>query len=386
MARNAALEAPLELKIRGLVSDTDRHGNIRYYYRHPGRKKVRLREAFGSDAFREELRCAELGTPYRNAAPDTGPRSPAAKPGTLKWLSLEYLRRGCVDHGEGTLAHKRGALTAICDTPIEGKQTTYAEMPFVLFAETDAEYLRDLKIDTPEAANYRVKVLRSMFSWARRAKGPGGQRLVRSNPVAEVQKFRRSSDGFHTWTLDEVRQYSQRHPPGSNADLALRIYLFTGLRLADGAKVGRQHRYALEVTLEDGTIEAQHRIRYKPRKTSLTTGVEIDILILPPLLQALDALPRDRMTFLQSKNGRPYTEKSIGNMMRKWCDQAKLPQCSAHGLRKALASIAAEGGATNQQLMAMFAWTTSRQADAYTRAAERRRLATEGAKHLKLIS
>jgi len=34
-----------------------------------------------------------------------------------------------------------------------------------------------------------------------------------------------------------------------------------------------------------------------------------------------------------------------------------LAKCSAHGLRKAGATIAAENGATDQQLMAMFGWT-----------------------------
>ena len=27
----------------------------------------------------------------------------------------------------------------------------------------------------------------------------------------------------------------------------------------------------------------------------------------------------------------------LGNRMREWCDEAGLPQCAAHGLRKAIA-------------------------------------------------
>jgi hypothetical protein len=59
-------------------------------------------------------------------------------------------------------------------------------------------------------------------------------------------------------------------------------------------------------------------------------------------------------------------------------DEAGLPQCSAHGLRKAGATIAADGGATDRQLMAMFDWTTSSQANVYTAAANKKRLAREG--------
>jgi hypothetical protein len=73
-------------------------------------------------------------------------------------------------------------------------------------------------------------------------------------------------------------------------------------------------------------------------------------------------------------------------LMRKWCDDAKLPHCSAHGLRKAGAVIAAENGATSAQLQAVFGWTTSEQSDHYTRAAERKKLATAGAELLHLPS
>ena len=56
---------------------------------------------------------------------------------------------------------------------------------------------------------------------------------------------------------------------------------------------------------------------------------------------------------------------------------------SAHGLRKAGATIAADNGATSHQLMAIFGWTTIKQAEIYTKkgrseAACRRRNAASG--------
>ena len=45
------------------------------------------------------------------------------------------------------------------------------------------------------------------------------------------------------------------------------------------------------------------------------------------------------------------------------------------GLRKAGATIAAERGASERQLMAIFGWQTSKQAVLYTRAAEQKVLA-----------
>jgi len=57
------------------------------------------------------------------------------------------------------------------------------------------------------------------------------------------------------------------------------------------------------------------------------------------------------------------------------CDKAGLPKCTAHGLKKAGATFAAEAGATTSQLMAMFDWTTISQAEVYTKAANRKRMA-----------
>ena len=62
------------------------------------------------------------------------------------------------------------------------------------------------------------------------------------------------------------------------------------------------------------------------------------------------------MTFLQTEYGKPFTEAGFGNWFRDRCDEAGLPQCTAHGLKKASATIAAENGATTRQLMAMFDW------------------------------
>jgi hypothetical protein len=53
--------------------------------------------------------------------------------------------------------------------------------------------------------------------------------------------------------------------------------------------------------------------------------------------------------------------------------------CSAHGLRKAGATLAAEAGATDRQLMALFDWTSASQATVYMAAADHKRLAKQAA-------
>jgi len=55
--------------------------------------------------------------------------------------------------------------------------------------------------------------------------------------------------------------------------------------------------------------------------------------------------------------------------------------CSAQGLRKAGAKIAAESGATTHQLMSIYGWETLKQAEIYTREANMVAMA-EGAMYL----
>ncbi|WP_051074078.1 tyrosine-type recombinase/integrase [Rhizobium freirei] len=66
--------------------------------------------------------------------------------------------------------------------------------------------------------------------------------------------------------------------------------------------------------------------------------------------------------------------------MRDWCNEAKLFHCSTHGLRKAGATIVAENGATDEELMSIFGWTTKGQTTRYTKKARRKKIAA-GAIH-----
>jgi integrase len=103
--------------------------------------------------------------------------------------------------------------------------------------------------------------------------------------------------------------------------------------------------------------------------------------MLPALQQIIAASPCGELTFLVNDLNRPFTEAGFGNKFREWCDQAGLRHCSSHGLRKAGATIAADNGATSQQLMAIFGWSSLKMAELYTRAANQKRLA-ESATHM----
>jgi integrase len=109
-----------------------------------------------------------------------------------------------------------------------------------------------------------------------------------------------------------------------------------------------------------------------------------ELPILPPLRLILNATPSGHLTYLVTTYGKPFTANGFGNWFRKRCNEAGLPHCAAHGLRKAGATAAANNGATEHQLMAIYGWESPKQAAIYTRKANRKRLAGD-AMHL-LIS
>jgi integrase len=56
-------------------------------------------------------------------------------------------------------------------------------------------------------------------------------------------------------------------------------------------------------------------------------------------------------------------------------NEAGLPHCTAHGLRKAGATIAAENGASEHQLMSIFGSATLKETERYTKTARRKKMA-----------
>lgn len=354
----------MRLDLPYLMADTDRHGNERLFVRRFGRK-IRIRAEPGTKAFTDAygaaLEALESDAPPRPAGPRGG-----APAGTLGWLAATYF--AAVEFTSLPLVSqstRRGIIEACLREPIKpGSKDKLALCPLALLSAAHIRMLRDRRKDKPGAANNRLKYLSSMFGWALEHTPP----LMRSNPARDVKRLRYSTDGFHTWTVDEVKQFEATHPIGTKPRLALGLLLYTGARRGDVVTFGRQH-------VRDGVIH------FTPSKSRFNQNPPpVDVPIFPELAKIIEAGPTGDLTFLMTEWGKPFTSNGFGNWFRDRCDEAGLPQCSAHGLRKARATIAAERGATDRQLMAMFGWTTERQANVYTKAANRKRLSAAGAK------
>lgn len=349
---------------KGVSVDRDRHGNVRLYFRAPGRPKVRLRETPGTKPFDDEVACARLGIGYKPAnAPETPePKGKRAAEGSLLWLVQEYKARAAIS--AALMTRRARLLEEICDsTHKNGKKR--GTLPYALMTRKHVLEIRDELRQTPGARNDVVKVISAMFGWAVEAG------VHEFNPAIGIKRLH-SGDGFHTWTVEEVEQFEKVHGPGTKARLALHLGLFTGLRLEDLSIIGRQH-------VKNGWLS----IRPTKNKRSKKEAVVVELPILPELQKTIDTSPIGNMTFLVTEFGKPFSVKGLGNKMRQWCDEAQLFHCTTHGLRKAGASIAAENGATDEDLMALFGWVTKSQTTHYTKKARRKLIAGRAAHKLQ---
>ena len=352
----------VKVELPNLLRDKDRHGNLRTYYRRKGQRMIRLHAAPGTPEFIAEYQRARDGetTPAR-------PRTVKAAAGSLRGFVTGYYESANFRTLDASTQRvRRGLLDAICESKAKAGMRR-GDLPLARMEPRHIRELRDQKLDLPEAANGRVKALRRLFAWAIEYD------LADRNPAADVAYLSGSREGFYTWTVEEVSQFERHHPIGSKARLALALLLYTGVRRSDVVKLGRQME-------RDGILHFTEKkgadSRALGRKKSSVPKRRV-LPILPALRAVIDATPSGTLTYLVTSFGQPFTAAGFGNKFRTWCNAAGLPQCSAHGLRKAGATIAAENGATPHQLMAVFGWTNIKQAEGYTRTANRERLASE---------
>lgn len=321
-----------------LIYDPDRYGNERYYVRKPGQPKIRLRQPFGTPAFRQEYDDAMDGKITSK------PRGKIAE-GSALWLCRTYYK------SSPFLNDLAPSTQEVRKRILEKWAEALGDRPFAKIKEQHVLKWFDDRAEHPHAANNFLKALRGLFRFAKKRK------LIVVDPTTGVEKNKVESDGFHTWTEAEVEQYEARHSVGTKPRLALALLLYTGVRRSDVVTLGDQ--------LRDGF----HRVRQQKTKGILM------LPILPELTEIIAASPCGEVTYLVTEYGKPFSAKGFGARFRKWCDAADLPHCTMHGLRKVGATRAAEGGATDRQMMAIFGWSDPDQATIYIKAAEQKKLA-----------
>lgn len=322
-----------------------RHGEMVWYVRRGHGRRIRLRAPYDTSEFWAEYQAALIAL-AGSAEPPKG-----RKARSLAW-AIDLYRHSSAWAGL-SLATRRQS-----ENIFHKVIATAGDEPLDKITQGIIIAGRERRATTPHAANNFLKTMRRLFAWA-----AGDGRLVAVDPTKGVSLLKGRNDdiGFHTWTEDEVRRFEERWPLGTRERLALDLLLYTGFRRGDVVRLGRQH-------VRDGIIT------FRQEKT----GGVVTIPVLPPLASSIEETQTGDLTFLVTERGQPFVKESFGNWFRRACREAKCPG-SAHGLRKAGATRAAENGATERELMALFGWTTGKMAQHYTKAADARRLALQAA-------
>ncbi|MBA4223363.1 MAG: integrase [Methylobacterium sp.] len=324
-----------------LSKDVDRHGNVRWYVRVPGKPKVRLTQEYGSDAFWSAYRDALAGKP---TAESSAPGK--VEKGSFRELCQKYYASSefkLLD--TSTRAWRTRALDLVCKTkgslPVDRMET---------------KHVRRLRDELEKAAaNQRLKALKALFGWAVAAEE------VAANPARDVKLVKYTTNGHHSWTVEEVLRFEKRWPLGTKPRLAMMLLYYSAGRREDAVRLGPSH-------IQNG------RLRFQQAKNEHRSPVDIDIPADPRLLEAIEFTPHGEEVFLETQYGEPFTPNGFGNWFRERCKDAGVPG-RAHGLRKAIAARLAESQATPHEVMSVTGHKTLEEVERYARAARKPRMA-----------
>lgn len=333
----------MKVKIQYVDHFKDRYGKERIYFRKIYRgPRIKLRGPLGSPEFWEDYTNAVNGVTktkvkrtYKHASPES-----------VRWLVEQYYQSAAFNEiGDGYRRTRRGILEKFCEQ--------YGDKPFATLKPQRIRTMRDKMIARPGAANNLLKALRQIYNYA------VDYGYMDTNPVAVVKKLKtKNKNGFHAWTDEEIKKYEDRHPIGTKARLALALLLHTGQRRSDVVTMGRPH-------VKKGWMTVIQK----------KTDKQIEIPVQNKLDEIIKASPTGDLTYLVTDYGKPFTANGFGNWFRKRCDEAGLPQCSAHGLRKAAASHLADIGCSVHEIMSITGHDSVSEVQRYTKATQQKRLA-----------
>lgn len=325
-----------------------KRGRTVWYVRKGHGPRYRMLAQYGSDAFKVE---------YNDVLAGRKPRRGQQVAGTLQWLWDAYRKTDAwLALAQATRRQRENIMLHV----IKGAGAE----PFAAIKQDHIVAGLDRRADTPSAARNFLDTMRGLFQWAK-ARGH-----VRHDPTADVKPpRRRRGSGFAPWTRDDVAAYQARWPLGTPQRVWLDVLLYTGLRRGDAARIGPSH-------VQNGALTI-----------ATEKSGEMIVVTLPILdvLQAtLDAGPIGTETWIVGPRGHRFVKEAFGNTFSEAARAAGIEK-SAHGVRKIAATIAAENGATEAELDAIFGWTGGRMAAHYTKTASRARLGAQAAEKLKSI-
>lgn len=339
----------MKTRYKNVTVNPDRHGKLRARFRKVGTTPVYMKALPDQPGFDAEYQTL-LSSPRQ---------IDRAIPGSIGDLVTRYYRSGdFAAKGSADTRARRRYLIESFRTDFANDMVVdfgFEHIEAILIARTKKRRLDSgREVGGEVAARNLRKELRRLFAYAKKLKWIAG------NPVDDAEKIGKAKlAGYYPWAEADIAQYQAKHALGTRARLALEIILWTGQRRGDTRLFG-----------------PQHIVRGKINFQAAKNGADLWLPIAPDLRRAIAAMPSVGLrSFLVTQAGNVFSKDGFGNKFREWCDEAGLPQCAAHGLRKAIARRMALSSATQRGIKAVGGWKGDSEVTLYTESAEQEALA-----------
>ena len=329
------------LRLRYVHAFVDRHGKARYYFRRHGRR-IPLPGLPGSAEFNRAYEQALAGAP---PAADIGAARTVA--GSVNAMIVGYLSSAAF--GQLAPASQRQYRRIL-----EELRRKHGDRSMATLERRHVALMLEAKAATPAAARDLLRCLRLLVQHAIKLG------IRQDDPTNGVRVKMPKTEGFHTWTDEEIATFEAAYPVGAKPRLALELLLNIAARCSDVVRVGRGH--------------VRNGVLYLPPQQK--TGAPLVIPITAALADAINAAaPSEHVTFLINERGASFTAKGFGKWFSQQAKQVGLKGCSPHGLRKAACRRLAEAGCSANEIAAISGHKSLNEVARYTRAADQARMA-----------
>ncbi len=366
----------VELQYPGLCREKTPAGSLRWRVRVEGEKsrKIAILVGPGHAEFQD---CYEAAREGRKFVPKDISKS---QRGTLDELSERFIEwmEEQVSFGKlsaATLDSRKRGLVQACETHAPNRVTRMGDLKADLPREAFIHIIDGFGAKSG-AATTCLKALRAAYKW-------GADRgFPKSCEVFGVSANHDPGDGAIPWTAVDIRRFLDRHGPGTVARLWFCLAYATAGRIGDAPFLGPSNE-----AFHDGV----RHIDWQPRKK----GSKFVSIPMDPMLEAELQYHGARQTYLVTAYVKPFASSgSLDNRVRKWiiqsglCEEvidgegrkSKKATRSQHGIRKGVAQLLAEGGASTYEIMAVLSHSEPKTTALYTEKVDRRKLAQQAIK------
>jgi integrase len=351
----------------GASSFLDRHGKLRWRYRHRGRTFALPGEPGGA-AWVKAYEAALAGERPKPAPIVAMPGRALPKSFAAAWrLVCESMEFQALEPASKA-NNMRDAQSFLCAEIAPGGGVTWGSAPVADLKRSHVKLMLARHAATPHKARHILIALRKMTLAAL------DEDWIKSDPCYRI-KCSPKIGGHKAWPIEDRDRFEAFWPLGSMPRTVYEAALWLGVRRCDLGVLRRSWRAVRTVRI-DGAARQLDSFAVPVKKT----GDTLILPVTPMLAEALDAIPLSSSDFyILTRWGAPRSIKALTGAMADWTKAAGIePGRTLHGLRKSLGKMLAESGATTKEGQKVLGHATLQQNELYGREADQARLAAQG--------